>query len=78
MLLFIYYVPRYLTLNLVQICKPNAGVPIIGGDGIPCYPQSPEEFASIVMDCRKNGANVLGGCCGTAPEFIEAVKNALK
>ena len=60
------------------ICKPNAGVPVIGADGIPYYPQSPEEFASIVMDCRKNGANVLGGCCGTAPEFIAAVKNALK
>ena len=60
------------------ICKPNAGVPVIGSDGIPYYPQSPEEFASIVMDCRRNGANVLGGCCGTAPEFIAAVKNALK
>ena len=60
------------------ICKPNAGVPVIGNDGIPYYPQSPEEFASIVMDCRANGANVLGGCCGTAPEFIAAVKNALK
>ena len=60
------------------ICKPNAGVPIIGADGIPYYPQSPEEFASIVMECRKNGANVLGGCCGTAPEFIAAVKNSLK
>ena len=60
------------------ICKPNAGVPVIGADGIPCYPQSPEEFTSIVMDCCKNGANVLGGCCGTAPEFIAAVKNALK
>ena len=60
------------------ICKPNAGVPVIGDDGIPFYPQTPEEFASIVMDCRRNGANVLGGCCGTAPEFIAAVKNALK
>ena len=60
------------------ICKPNAGVPIIGADGIPYYPQTPEEFASIVMDCRKNGATILGGCCGTAPEFIAAVKNALK
>ena len=60
------------------ICKPNAGVPVIGADGIPYYPQTPEEFASIVMDCHKNGATVLGGCCGTAPEFIAAVKNALK
>ena len=60
------------------ICKPNAGVPTIGADGIPYYPQTPEEFASIVTDCRANGANVLGGCCGTAPEFIAAVKKSLK
>ena len=59
------------------VCKPNAGVPIIGGDGIPVYPQTPDEFAGIVKACHGNGANVLGGCCGTAPEFITAVKAAL-
>lgn len=60
------------------ICKPNAGVPMIGSDGIPDYPQTPEEFAAIVKDCHTNGAAILGGCCGTAPEFIRALKNALK
>ena len=59
------------------ICKPNAGVPSIGMDGVPFYPQTPEEFASIVQDCRKNGANILGGCCGTTAEFIRALKNTL-
>ena len=59
------------------ICKPNAGVPLIGDDGIPYYPQTPEEFSAIVKDCRANGANILGGCCGTAPEYISALKNAL-
>ena len=56
------------------ICKPNAGVPVIGADGVPNYPQTPEEFAAIVKDCHANGANILGGCCGTAPEFIAAVR----
>lgn len=60
------------------ICKPNAGVPVIGADGIPNYPQTPEEFASIVKDCHANGASILGGCCGTAPEYIAAVKDILK
>lgn len=60
------------------VCKPNAGVPVIGSDGIPSYPQTPEEFASIVRDCCTNGANVLGGCCGTAPEFISAVSAVIK
>ena len=60
------------------ICKPNAGVPTIGSDGIPYYPQPTEEFASIVKNCHANGATVLGGCCGTAPEYIAAVRNILK
>ena len=59
------------------VCKPNAGVPLIGADGIPVYPQTPDEFAAIVKQCHENGANILGGCCGTAPEFIAAVKAAL-
>ena len=59
------------------ICKPNAGVPVIGDDGVPCYPQTPDEFSGIVKDCRANGASILGGCCGTAPEYIAALKQFL-
>ena len=59
------------------VCKPNAGVPVIGADGVPVYPQTPAEFAEIVKTCHQYGANILGGCCGTAPEFIAAVKAAL-
>ena len=59
------------------VCKPNAGVPVIGADGIPVYPQTPAEFADNVKACHGNGAGILGGCCGTAPEFIAAVKQAL-
>jgi len=59
------------------ICKPNAGVPVIGTDGIPSYPQTPAEFSAIVKDCRANGANILGGCCGTAPEYIAALKQII-
>ena len=57
------------------ICKPNAGVPSIGPDGIARYSQTPEEFAAIVQQCRDNGATVLGGCCGTAPDYIAALKH---
>ena len=59
------------------ICKPNAGVPTIGMDGVPFYPQTPAEFAAIMQNCHNNGANLLGGCCGTTHEFIRAVKNTL-
>ena len=57
------------------ICKPNAGVPTIGADGIAHYSQTPEEFAGFVKQCRENGAAILGGCCGTAPEYIRAIRN---
>ena len=57
------------------ICKPNAGVPTIGPDGIAHYAQTPEEFAAVVKQCRENGASILGGCCGTEPAHISALKN---
>lgn len=56
------------------VCKPNAGVPVIGPDGIPAYSFSPAEFAAVMADCRKNGATLLGGCCGTNPEYIAALQ----
>lgn len=59
------------------VCKPNAGVPVIGGDGLAHYGMHPEEFASIVSQCRDMGASILGGCCGTAPDYIEALKDIL-
>ena len=59
------------------VCKPNAGIPVIGPDNIPVYPMGPEEFARIVADCAAMGARILGGCCGTTPEHIAAVKNTL-
>ena len=59
------------------ICKPNAGVPTIDENGIAHYSQTPEEFAAIVKQCKENGANIFGGCCGTAPEYIRAVSNVI-
>ena len=60
------------------ICKPNAGVPTIDEKGLALYAQTPEEFAGIVKQCRENGASILGGCCGTAPEYVAAVNSLLK
>ena len=59
------------------ICKPNAGIPVIGEDNLPHYPMGPEEFAGIVKECADMGAKLLGGCCGTTPEHIAAVKQAI-
>ena len=59
------------------VCKPNAGNPVIGPENLPVYPMGPEEFAKIVADCVAMGANILGGCCGTTPAHIAAVKKIL-
>ena len=67
---------RYVKIPL--ICKPNAGIPTINADGVAVYSQTPEEFADIVRQCKENGANVFGGCCGTAPEYVAAINKVLK
>ena len=59
------------------ICKPNAGIPMIVEGGIAEYPMGPEEFAKIQKDCFEMGASLLGGCCGTAPEFIRAMVDTI-
>ncbi len=57
------------------LCKPNAGNPIIGDDKLPHYPMEKEEFAAIIADCIAMGATLVGGCCGTAPEYITQLQN---
>ena len=58
--------------------KPNAGDPVIGPDKLVHYPVGPEEFASVAKECRNLGANLLGGCCGTDPTFIQEMVRVLK
>ena len=61
------------SIKIPLVCKPNAGNPVIGPDGIPVYPMDPEEFAAIITDCTQMGASLIGGCCGTTPAHIRAV-----
>ena len=56
------------------ICKPNAGDPVVDASGITQYSMEPDAFADIMRSCREMGASLLGGCCGTTPEHIRAVK----
>ena len=64
---------RYVSIPL--ICKPNAGMPVIREDGLAHYDMSPEDFARVMKDCADMGATLLGGCCGTTPAHIAALKN---
>lgn len=56
---------------------PNAGQPKITDEGI-VYPETPEMFAKYVSDYYKNGARIIGGCCGTTPEHIRAIRNEVE
>ncbi len=56
--------------------KANAGLPEMV-DGRAVYRIKPEEFARHVPALREAGASFIGGCCGTSPEFIQAVQRAL-
>ncbi|HUI09473.1 MAG TPA: homocysteine S-methyltransferase family protein [Bacteroidota bacterium] len=57
--------------------KPNAGMPEMAGGRI-TYRTTPEEFASGARELQKAGADFIGGCCGTTPEFLRAVAAALR
>lgn len=52
--------------------KPNAGTPELI-DGQPVYKTNPEEFAGQVPELVKAGADFVGGCCGTDPDFVKAI-----
>ena len=66
------------TIKAPILCKPNAGIPVIGEDSLPHYPMSPKEFASICAECAKNSAALIGGCCGTTPLHIKSLHNAIR
>jgi 5-methyltetrahydrofolate--homocysteine methyltransferase len=58
------------------IAKPNAGTPrSVGGKTV--YDMTPEELAAAVPALTENGAQILGGCCGTDERHIAAIKAAV-
>jgi 5-methyltetrahydrofolate--homocysteine methyltransferase len=56
--------------------KPNAGVPQVVADGVR-YPEDPESFAARVTQFASQGANIVGGCCGSTPSHLTALAHAL-
>jgi 5-methyltetrahydrofolate--homocysteine methyltransferase len=56
--------------------QPNAGSPRLE-HGVPVYRQAPAEFAQDIERIVRAGANAVGGCCGTTPDFIRAVHDRL-
>ncbi|XP_053405088.1 methionine synthase-like isoform X2 [Mercenaria mercenaria] len=57
------------------ICYPNAGLPNTFGE----YDETPEMMAAQLKSFAKDGLiNIIGGCCGTTPDHIKAIKEAVE
>ncbi|MEQ8236554.1 MAG: homocysteine S-methyltransferase family protein [Syntrophomonadaceae bacterium] len=57
--------------------EPNAGLPRLV-DNQTVFPDTPEEMAEYALRLRSAGANIIGGCCGTTPQHIQAIARVLK
>ena len=65
---------KYISLPLWA--KPNAGRPRIS-EGKTVFPESPEDAAILAKELTDAGAKFIGGCCGTTPAHVKAIKNRL-
>ena len=64
-------------VSIPVIAKPNAGMPQIDDLGNAVYSMTPADFAGYMKVLVENGASVIGGCCGTTPEFISETARVL-
>jgi 5-methyltetrahydrofolate--homocysteine methyltransferase len=58
------------------LIQPNAGQPVTR-KGVTYYEQTPSDFALDAKKIKEAGADMIGGCCGTSPEFIQTVVAAM-
>lgn len=65
-------------VSIPIVVKPNAGMPFINEQGQAEYTMDPEAFAKHMMILVQAGADLVGGCCGTSPEYIRQLKKFLK
>lgn len=64
-------------VSIPIIAKPNAGLPSLDAEGNTIYDMDAETFGRGMRDLVTAGASVLGGCCGTTPDYIRAAKQAV-
>lgn len=63
--------------NLPIIAKPNAGMPKLGADGCTEYDMDAKTFASYMKGIVEAGASIIGGCCGTTPDYIRKTRETV-
>jgi 5-methyltetrahydrofolate--homocysteine methyltransferase len=57
--------------------KPNAGLPRMTGDGA-VYDVTPELLGEAARGYVEAGARIVGGCCGSTPEHVRAIAEAIR
>jgi 5-methyltetrahydrofolate--homocysteine methyltransferase len=60
----------------VLVAKANAGVPTLVG-GRPVYRATPQDMTGYAVQAYQAGARIIGACCGSTPEHIQAIASAL-
>ncbi len=59
-------------------CIPNAGLPLQGPDGETIFPEEPEPLAATLGEfVERYGVGIVGGCCGTTPDHIRAIRERI-
>jgi 5-methyltetrahydrofolate--homocysteine methyltransferase len=64
--------------SLPIIAQANAGKPSLSGEGEVAYSQGMEDYLSFIPQIIQNGANIIGGCCGTDPDYIARMSEIVK
>lgn len=59
------------------VAKANAGIPRLGDDDMAHYDATPEAMGEYALKAMEQGARIIGGCCGSTPEHIRAMRRAL-
>jgi 5-methyltetrahydrofolate--homocysteine methyltransferase len=71
-------IEKMVAATSLPVCvRPNAGMPTLQ-DGRTIFPLSPEQYAAWVPRIVDAGVTAIGGCCGTTPTHIAAVRDALR
>lgn len=64
--------------DIPLIAKPNAGLPSLDENGMTIYDMDSDTFSEQMIQIVESGATILGGCCGTSPEYIKKLVDKTK
>ena len=65
------------SVDIPVIIQPNAGMPQTGPDGAAWYPEDEILFAGNIKKIKALGVDIVGGCCGTTPAFIQKIRESI-